>query len=150
MCCYPEIYITCEKKMLELLQNQQFEECHENIFIRFKNEENLDLDLYTLQEIKQKTTKNFIEYLKELYLYKLDHQDIAFPTNIVYPNMTEVTSRPVTTLDSIIRCGLIAHKNLRAIVYNYIWELEKIKDKKRQRRLRYKKNRREKKSVQND
>ncbi len=86
MCCYPEIYIKCEKKILELLQNQQFEECLENIHIRFKNEENLELDFESIEEIKKKTTQNFTEFLKELYLYQVDHPDVVFPTTIVYPN----------------------------------------------------------------
>jgi len=68
----------------------------------------------------------------------------------VYPNnVHKFAERPVTTLDTIIRSGLIAHKNLRIIVYNYMFELQKIKEKKRQRRLRYKKNRKEKKFIQN-
>jgi hypothetical protein len=150
MCCYPEIYIKCEKKILELLQNQQFEECLENIHIRFKNEENLELDFESIEKIKKKTTQNFTEFLKELYLYQVDHPDVVFPTTIVYPNnVHKFAERPVTTLDTIIRSGLIAHKNLRIIVYNYMFELQKIKEKKRQRRLRYKKNRKEKKFIQN-
>ena len=144
----PQLYIPSVEKIKLAKSTSDFEECFENIFVRFKTEEYENFDLYLMQEIRQNTQQNYLEYLKQVYLFKLDNPDMSYPTNILYPNdEIERSGKPNSEIENIIFSGFVAHKNLRTILFNYMAELENIKDKKRQRRLKHRQNKREKKAI---
>lgn len=146
----PQLYIPCEEKLKMFKKLEDFEECDKNIYVGFKMEQLGDLDLEDLNEIRENTQKNYIQFLKKLYLYKLDNP-ISYPITILHPNQEiEISDYPSSELDFIIQSGFVAHKNLRTVLFNYIFEMKKIKDKKRERRLQYKKNKREKRENESE
>ena len=148
----PQLYIPCEEKLKMLKKLEDFEECDKNIFVGFKMERVEDLDLEDLNTIRANTQKNYIQFLKKLYLYNLDNpKPIYYPLTIIHPdNEIEFSDDPTSELDRIIESGFVAHKNLRTVLFNYIAEMKKIKDKKRQRRLKYKQNKREKRENESE
>jgi len=144
----PQLYIPSVEKIKLAKSRSDFEECFENIFVRFKTEDYENFDVYSMQEIRKNTQQNYLEYLKQVYLFKLDNPDMSYPTNILYPDdEIERSGKPETEIENIIFSGFVAHKNLRTVLFNYMAELENIKDKKRQRRLKHRQNKREKKAI---
>lgn len=144
----PQLYIPSVEKIKLAKSRSDFEECHENIFVRFKTEHYENFDLCSMKHIREKTQQNYLEYLKQVYLFKLDNTDLTYPTNILYPDdKVDLREEPKTEIDNIILSGFVAHKNLRTVLFNYMTELENIKDKKRQRRLKHRQNKREKKGI---
>ena len=150
MCCScSQIYI--DNKELLLAKKDDFGECAKHIFVQFGGDDIPDQnwDIEVVKTVQHNVRENFVAFLKMYYMYKLvENPNLKYPLDISYPNglvdETDIYGDNLTPLENLLWCAYIAHRNLRKVLSNYVRELENHKEKKRQRRLRHKKNIREK------
>jgi hypothetical protein len=153
MCCScSQVYVP--SKELVLATKDNFEECFKHIFVRFAGDTPYDWDMEAVKRIQLNARRNFTEFMQQYYLYKLENPEINYPFDIAYPDHvveTNHSQEPQTLIEHLLWCSYVAHRNLSKVIHNYVVELEDQKEKKRQRRLRHKKNIREKKltAIQN-
>ena len=148
MCCScSQVYVPQREVVLATKDN--LEECFKHIFVRFAPDVSWQWDISDVKKVQENVQNNFTDFMKMLYVFKIDNPEIGYPFTIAYPNATVETSvkDPENLIENLLHCSFMAHRNLRKVLNSYVQELENQTQKKRQRRLRHRENLRKKKLI---
>jgi hypothetical protein len=129
--------------------------CSKYIHMRFpKHEYEEGYELHELKEIEQTIEANFSRFVKLHYFTTRNYEkDSCYkPYEVDYLDEMDEGNWATKSLDEkIIELGYKAHCNLHGLIRSYIFQVEQLKAKKRERRLKHKANIKEKKlQAKND
>lgn len=137
-----------DKSALETGLLSDDEICSKHIHIRFPKYSEEAYELHELKGILKSIEDNFSQFVKLHYFSnrKKEKNSFFMPYDVDYlDSIDDCTFEIKSTCDRLTASGFKAHCNLLSLIKSYILHVEQIKAKKRERRLKHKENKKEKK-----